>query len=185
MSATYRFFGWAVKTATQRISTVRVFIATSQSRELNIRFARQKPGRDETIRSAPKPRRLPRPKADARSLAGNHSEIALEEPGKPPPSPNPSATRNMPRPNTLAAEPCNVLASDHQRPVSPCFRIAMICSGCVSSRPSPCGRSTRRLLGSRNPSEARTARNAAGSVRLIGRKGCWTDRYPAESGSRG
>src|ERR1035437_7002644 len=57
---------------------------------------------------------LKMPNANDRSLAGNHSETALAEPGNPPPSPRPSRKRAAPRPNTPLTAPCIRLAADHQ-----------------------------------------------------------------------
>src|SRR3989442_4388133 len=49
---------------------------------------------------------LKMPKAKDRSFGGNHSETALAEPGKPPPSPRPSMKRKTPNPKTVDTVPC-------------------------------------------------------------------------------
>src|SRR5262245_15892898 len=57
---------------------------------------------------------LKMPKANERSLGGNHSATALPDPGNPPPSPMPSRKRNTPNPRTEDAVPVRQFAADHQ-----------------------------------------------------------------------
>jgi hypothetical protein len=48
--------------------------------------------------------------ASARSLRGNHSATALMADGKLPPSPKPSATRALMKPETLPTSACPIAA---------------------------------------------------------------------------
>ena len=58
------------------------------------------------------------PKAVERSRAGNHSETALLEAGKPPPSPTPSRNRDTARPTKLLEKPWAITASAQKTLIS-------------------------------------------------------------------